>query len=219
MLFTLKKIASHFIDIPVEKRESRYSGQVEVALSQGQYKLSTSNAIYSFGKKYTSFGTAFKAIDIPAIPVKKVLVLGLGLGSVIDLLENHPTIERIVAIDADDIIIELAAKYLQSGLKSKVEFVCDDAEAFVKKNLEEFDLVLFDVFIEDLTPIQFMQPDFFKVLKQSIRKDGLLIFSKIEDSFRSKIENAQFEQKFTLVFPEAFSIDADGNRLFVWVNK
>jgi len=216
---SLYKALSYLVEIPIERRESRYSGQVAVTLSQGQYKLSTSNAIYSFGKRYTSFRTAFNVIDIHTLSVNEVLVLGFGLGSVVDLLERHPTIEHISAVDADDIIIELASKYLQSALKSKVEFVCDDAEIFLKNNQQKFDLVLFDVFIEDLTPVQFMQPDFFNVLKKSIDKNGILIFSKIEDSFRSKIENAQFEQKFIRVFPEAFSVDANGNKLFIWINK
>jgi predicted membrane-bound spermidine synthase len=90
-----------------------------VALSHGQYKLSTQNAIYSYGKKYTSFDKAFNAIDIQQQKVESVLVLGFGLGSVVDLLENHPSIKKIIAVDADEVIIDLAKKYLQSGLKSE----------------------------------------------------------------------------------------------------
>ncbi len=219
MSLALKKILSYFIDIPIENRESQFSGKISVAISQGQYKLSTQNAIYSYGKKYTSFDTAFKAIDIQKQPIKSVLVLGLGLGSVIDLLEHHPTIQQIVAVDFDNVIVALAQKYLQSSLKTKTSFVCADAADFIKNNQKKFDLVLFDVFIEDLTPIPFMQIEFLNTLKQSIQINGILLFSKIDDSMRSKIENAQFEQKFSVAFPESFSIDANGNKIFVWINK
>lgn len=215
----LKYILSYFFDITLEKRQSAFSGEVEVSLSHGQYKLSTQNAIYSYGIKYTSFDTAFKAIDIQQQKVESVLVLGFGLGSVVDLLENHPSIKKIIAVDADEVIIDLAKKYLQSGLKSNVEYYCSDAESFINNTHEQYDLILFDVFIEELTPIQFMQVNFLSNLKKNSAQNGTLLFSKIDDSFRSKIENAQFEKNFTAVFPEAFSIDANGNKVFAWYNK
>ncbi len=214
----LKKFLSYFFDFSIEKRQSRFSGEVEVALRQGQYMLSTHNAIYSFGNKYTSFDKAFRATAIHNRKVESVLVLGFGLGSVVDLLERHPSINNITAVDADDTIIELAKKYLQSGLKEKVRYVCADAEKFVAENNTQYDLILFDVFIGDLTPVQFMQPVFLKSLKGLIAPDGMLLYSKIDDSMRSRIENAQFETNFSAVFSEAFSIDANGNKLFAWVN-
>lgn len=219
MINKLKKILSYFFEFSIEKRQSEFSGEVSVSLSKGEYMLSTQNAIYSYGKNYTSFGMAFSAIEIQQQKVENVLALGFGLGSVVDLLENHPTIKKIVAVDADAVIIELAKKYLQSNLKYKVSYVCGDAEQFVLNEQAQFDLVLFDVFIEELTPIQFMQPVFLAALKKLIAPNGILLFSKINDSFRSKIENEQFEKNFSSVFPEAFSIDANGNKVFAWINK
>lgn len=218
MLF-LKKILSYIVDFPLEKQQSNFSGEVVVALSDGQYKLSTQNAIYSFGKKYTSFDVAFKAIDIQHQPIKTVLVLGFGLGSVVELLDNHQSIQTITAIDADSVIIDLAKKYLQSSFNNNIEFICDDAIHFVYNSKEKFDLVLFDVFIDTETPIPFMQKDFLVALKNQVNKNGLLLYSKINDSNVSKIENEQFESIFTEVYNESFSIDTNGNKVFTWINK
>ncbi len=215
----LKKILSYIYDFPIEKKQSRFSGEVCVSLHRGQYKLSTQNAIYSFGKNYTSFGVAFNAIDIFGQKIKNVLVLGFGLGSVVDLLENHPTIKNITAVDADAVIIELAQKYLQSNLKNKVTFACSDAEAFVRNENKKFDLILFDVFIDDITPMQFMKEDFLSLLKKLINQNGMLLYSKIDDSFKHKIENDLFEKTFSVVFPESFSISANGNKIFTWIDK
>lgn len=215
----LRKFISYFFDLTQEKVQSRYSGEVVVAYSRGQYKLSTSKAIYSFGKYYTSFDTVFRQLQVGERPVQSVLVLGFGLGSVVDLLGQHPSIQLITAVDADDVIMDLGKKYLQSGLKSKVEWVCADAAAFASTTTQTYDLVLFDVFIDDLTPVVFMQTEFLESLKKTVAPGGLLLFSKIHDSHHSKIENEQFEKRFTKVFPSAFSIDTDGNKLFCWENK
>lgn len=199
--------------------QSQFSGEVAVSFNKGQHKLSTKNAIYSFGKNYTSFDIAFKSIDIQNKKIESVLILGFGLGSVVDLLENHPTIKNISAVDADKVIIDLAKKYLQSNLKNKIEYICDDAEKFGLNTKQKFDLVLFDVFIDDLTPMPFIQINFLSILKNLVATDGILIFSKIDDSNKSKIENVQFEKKFNTVFHDSFSIDASGNKMFTWFNK
>jgi spermidine synthase len=215
----LKKIFSYLFEIPIEKKQSRYSGEVLVSLSDGQYKLSTKNAVYSFGKKYTSFDVAFKAIDIQQKKTETVLVLGFGLGSVVDLLENHTAIKEITAVDADDIIISLAKKYLQSILKNKTNYICTDAAKFISESRQTYDLVLFDVFIDNETPLLFMQKEFSSALKNCVSKNGILLFSKIEDSNKSRIENIHFESVFTGVFSESFSINTDGNKVFCWINN
>lgn len=216
---TFKKILSYIFNFPIEKIQSQYSGEVQVSLSDGQYMLSTKNAIYSFGKKYTSFDVAFNSIDIFSQKTQTVLVLGFGLGSVLDLLENHKTINKITAIDTDAIIIDLAKKYLQSNLKNKTNYVCKDAEKFVFETKQKYDLVLFDVFIHNETPIPFMQNKFLVALKNIVNENGMLLFSKIEDSTKSKIENQQFESVFTAVFKESFTINTNGNKVFAWINK
>lgn len=219
MLNSIKTVLSYLIDIPVEKRESQYSGSLEISISNGQYKLSTPNAIYSYGNKYTSFGIAFEKIKVEQYPIKSVLVLGLGLGSVIQMLATHTTIQHIVAVDADEVIIELAKKYLPNTQKYKIQFVCADAEIFMHNNTQQFDLVLFDVFIGSLTPVPFMQLDFLNTLHKSVKDNGILLYSKINDSLHSKIENTQFAHKFTQIFYDAFTIDAQGNLIFTWINK
>src|SRR4051812_4478184 len=97
-------LISYFIDLNVEKKNSKLSGPVAVALSRGEYKLSTENAIYSYGKNYTSFAGAFHTLDVLHREIENVLILGFGLGSVVDLLEKNTSIQKITAVDADDVI-------------------------------------------------------------------------------------------------------------------
>ncbi len=110
-----------------------------------------------------------------------------------DLLENHPTIKNITAVDADKVIIDLAKKYLQSNLKDKIEYICDDAEKFGLNTKQKFDLVLFDVFIDDETPIQFMQKDFLIALKNLVAISDFVLCKIIADSssIERLVESAQ----------------------------
>lgn len=213
------KIGSYIFDLPVEKKNSNYSGEVVVSIHEGQYKLSTQNAIYSFGKKYTSFDIAFQAIQVQQRNINEVLVLGFGLGSVVDLLEKQNTISSIIAVDIDEVIIDLAKKYLHTPLKSKVKFICADAIDYVSQETNKFDMLIVDLFIDDETPMPFMQADFLRKLKNLLSEDAVLLFSKIDDLQKHKIENIQFEQLFQQQFPNGFSIDAKGNKIFTWINS
>lgn len=219
MVSVFKKIASYLFDLTLEKRKSDLSGELTVSIHKGQYKLSTQDAIYSFGNEYTSFSTVFKALHIEKRTTEKVLILGFGLGSIVDLLRNNTSIKNITALDADKVVIELAKKYLNPALQEKVEFRCTDALYFTQNCIDAFDLVVFDVFIEDKTPVQFMQQEFLFLLKNLVKHNGLLLYSKMEDSLHSKIENYQFSKSFSSIFADAYTITTEGNRVYVWNNK
>jgi predicted membrane-bound spermidine synthase len=214
----LYKLASYVFEIPVEKRQSQYSGKVAVSFHQGQYKLSSANAVYSFGTYYTSFSIPFNALEVLSMNLPRVLVLGMGLGSVVNLLEKNKSIHLITAVDADAVILELAEKYLLSTLSAKVEFVCADAAAFLEDNRSPFELILVDLFVDDKTPVAFLQESFLLNLKKSLAANGLLFFSKLNTNRADTVENAQFEKIFSRVFPEAFTILADGNKVFCFRN-
>lgn len=214
----LKNIISYFFEIPIEKRQSTFSGTIEVALHKGQYKLSTNNAIYSFGTKYTSFDLAFKAINLQKYTFKNVLILGVGLGSVIQLLEKYSKVQSITAVDIDSEIIDLAKKYLPTSIND-IKYICEDAFTYLENHTDKYDLILADIFIDDKTPMQFMQTDFLNALNKTLNKNGWLLYSKINDSNFNKIENEQFEIKFSAVFNDSFSVDTNGNKMYVYCNR
>ena len=207
-------LASYVFEIPVEKRKSELSGEVVVSFHRGQYKLSTKNAIYSFGKNYTSFSIPFRVLNMVAQNIPAVLILGFGLGSVVDLLEKNKSMEKILAVDADPVIMELARKYLREELKNKIQFEVEDAEEFLQKNSQKFDLIIFDVFVDDKTPQKFRDEMFLRNLKNALNENGWLLYSQLDISFAGNDENSTLDKTFSTIFPEAFSIQADSNKIF-----
>lgn len=206
-------LASYLLELPVEKRQSRYSGELAVTFHRGQYKLSSANAVYSFGKHYTSFAIPFRMLHVHELPLHEVLILGFGLGSVAVLLAGHPQVEQITAVDADDVVLDLAKKYLVP-FREKIDFQCADAVEFLNSGSNRFDLIVSDIFIDDRTPVRMMQPEYLSALKERLAPEGLLLFSKLDMSNADHIENRQFEKHFRNIFPGAFTIQAEGNKLF-----
>lgn len=212
----LKWALSFFREIPVEQISSNFSGQLEISLHKGEWKLSTENAVYSFGKRYTSYALAFRKLYSKIQSVESVLVLGCGIGSVARLLENHPNLRHITAIDIDPAMIILAQKYWPVTLLDKTIFICDDAEDWVKSvNGIQFDMIIADLFIDDVTPTVFESASFMSALKKLLSKKGLLLFSRIHCSKAQQLKNKEFERTFKSVFQDGYMLPVGFNLMMV----
>lgn len=212
-----KKILSYFWDFKLETIQSNINGTCVVSYNKGHLKLSTSNAIYSFGDLYDSFKQAFDSISIKNYKVENCLLLGVGLGSVIQLLRQHPTLKTIDAVEIDDKIIDLCKKYLKTDYT--VNYIHQDAFQFVDDCTKTYDLIAVDLFIDDQTPEKFITKTFIQHLKRIGSAQCILLFSKLDVSRENKIENQKFGKLFSEIFPNAYSITTNGNIIFVSNNQ
>lgn len=213
-----QKLLSYFYEIPIEKVQSKYSGNLEVALHRGEWKLSTTHAIYSFGKHYTSFRIAFKTLNIEDFDIKNVLILGIGLGSVVRLLDQQKSIQSIVAIDIDPVVIQLAKKYWPDiSSKIKTTFHAVDALEWLKKNQksQKFDLIISDIFIDIETPENVANQEYLSLLSPILNENGILIYSRLNYKNYNKEDNQKFEKIFFGVFPASFIIPAQYNKMYI----
>ncbi len=184
----------------------------------GEWKLSSYNAIYSFGKYYSSYQIAFKKLKIGKFPAKNVLLLGIGLGSIIKLLLEHPTIQHVSAIDIDPEIIDLAKKYWPDmNQKFNTDFFNDDAinwlETYNKD--QQFDLILSDIFIDDQTPEKFLTEKYLYLIKERLSPKGMFIFSRINFTSAQQNDNADYEDTFKKVFPNYQVMPSKYNLMFI----
>lgn len=211
-----KKIASYFWEFKVEEIKSEYSEKLEVCYHKNNFKLSTKNAVYSFGNHYTSFKDAFNYININKQKIHSALILGVGIGSVVQQLNKNPYIQSITAVDIDKKIINLCQKYLKT--KFKIDYIQADAYHFLDINTNNYDLIIVDLFIDEITPSIFLSIAFLEMLNKSLSKNGFLLFSKLETTRQHKVENNNFSKLFSQLFPTSFSINTNGNKVFIFKN-
>lgn len=200
--------------LTLEETGSEQNPELSVVLDRGRLQLLSGDAIYSWDDLYKNFLVAFDQLDIGERPVKDVLVLGLGLGSVPYMLEKVFRCQyRYVAVEWDETIAELASKYTLSRLSSPIEIVIADAEVFVQVTEEQFDMVVADIFEDDLTPPQFETADFLRDCDELLRPGGLLLFNRLHGGSQAvrSITERFFERDFKNVFPAARAIDTGGN--------
>ncbi len=209
---------SYIRDADIETTQSNYNDLLRVVLRRGRYQLQTRHAIYSYGDLYDNFRKTFEKIRITNCPVKNVLILGVGLGSIPFMLEKRfGKIYAYTGVEIDGTVLQLAQKYVLNDLKSPMMFHLTDAEIFVSVCREKFDLICMDVFIDDKVPSGCETPAFLQQLKKLLTpKTGILLFNKLAatPSDRSK-SGFFFDTHFKKIFPDADFLEIDGNYILI----
>lgn len=202
----------------MEQASSEQNPELSVVLDRGRFQLLSGDAIYSWDDLYRNFDLAFQALDLKQYPYQDVLLLGLGLGSVPFLLEKKHKLEYCyTAVEWDETVAELAEKYTLSRLKSPIETVIADAEVFVEICEDTYDVLIVDIFEDDLTPPQFETKEFLLACDQLLKPGGILLFNRLYSSVANKTFTTRFfERKFKPVFQDATYIDTKGNWILVY---
>ena len=211
-----KRWLSYLFEFHIESTSSAVNEQLHISFYKNQYQLFTKNAIYSFGDLYNNFKQAFKLLQLPADHAK-VLVLGLGLGSVPLILEKrHHKTYAFTAIEIDEEVIALTSKYTLPQLQSSMTMICTDAMAWVMQCEEKFDLIAIDIFLDDLIPERFEQKDFLTKVKSLIAPKGILLYNRLAFTTEDKeLSKVFFENNFMPVFENGTFLEVHRNWMLV----
>lgn len=200
----------------IEEHSSLYNPHLYVVLKKGRLQLCTQEAIYSYADKYDNFRDAFDEIRVSDKKIKKVLLLGLGLGSIPYMLENnYDCIYDYTAIEIDPVICQLADKYVLSELKSMIQIYPIDALEYFQWNRETFDLIAMDIFQSATVPIQFESMEFMKKLKDTLNPEGILLFNRLNDDLSNRERNKQFLKDWKKVFEKGQFIETRNNHVYI----
>ena len=204
---------SYLSEIHLETVSSKISKQLHVSLIKGRLQLYTDRVIYSWEDLYRNFKSAVNKLNWSRFKPETVLILGLGLGSVIQIVEKKSKKPlRITAVEIDEHVLYLVNKYSSSKFKSPVEYICADAYSFIIQNKRKFDLILFDIFIDDDIPSQFQTLSFARKLSQSLTDSGIMLYNRIAmepDQIMASME--YFDQVYSRVFPSAVILEVKTN--------
>jgi spermidine synthase len=212
----IQKILSYIKDLSLEETFSEFNPHLEVLLVNGRHQLITKDAIYSYDDKYDNFYESFKKINWNKFKPQKVLVLGLGLGSVIYILEKKfKLLFDYTAVEIDSEIVRMAHKYTLRDLKSYVEVMLVDAENYLNITSENYDLILMDIFQSAKIPARFESEDFIEQLKSRLNQDGLLFYNRMNANESDKESNVIFDSNFNHIFPNCRSIPIKDNLMYV----
>lgn len=214
----IRRWLSYLWEQRLETASSEHNEYLAVTLVDGRLQLVAEDAIYSFGDYYLNFRKVFEATDFSLLPAHaEVLILGLGLGSIIDLLERHLGLAyNYVAVEIDPVIIELASRYSLPEFQSPIELREADAETFLQLDARQYDLICVDVFQDATVPAHLDSKNFLNLVSQALAPNGLLIYNRLACNAATRTKaRAYYDTVFQPAFPAPHLFDTGGNYMLL----
>jgi spermidine synthase len=168
------RIETEYNDIFITKR--RHELTMSFQLKGFDYTESVANLadFDDLPVRYTQVMTV-GAVYPPEI--KKVLMIGLGGGSISGYLGRFMAHVEIDTVEVDPGVIAAAKKYFGMKETTRVRYLEGDGRVFLNRNKQTYDLILLDAFQGGYVPFHLLTREFYALLKQRLAPGGVAVFN------------------------------------------
>lgn len=160
--------------------------------------MDSKNTNYSYGSLQRILRRGLQSIGFKNIKdSNSILVLGIAGGSVIKTLVNEIDFKgEITGVEIDPEIISLANKYFKLNEINNLTIIIEDANQFVQKTNQTFDLIIIDIFQDNSMPEFLFETVFIENTKSLLIPGGYLLFNTMihtkSDQERNKLYRNHF---------------------------
>lgn len=143
---------------------------------------------------------------------RRVLMVGLGGGSIPTVLQRLAPGASVDVVEIDDAVVRVAERFFRFRQTDTMKVSVVDARVFVKRALQRnqrYDLILLDAFTGDYIPEHLMTKEFLLECRQLLTPDGVLAANTFAVSelyhHESTTYQAAFGEVLTLRSPDSLN--------------
>lgn len=144
---------------------------------------------------------------------RKVLIVGLGGGSMVRFLRRHDPEVEVEAIDIDPVVVDIARRWFGTRDDARAKLLVADGFDFLATTPARYDVIYMDAFLkpsmitdETGVPLRLKTVAFFRQLQERLAPGGVVVFNVNEhdavDDDLSALREA-FGQTYVLRVPPA----------------
>jgi len=174
-----KKLLSYLWPVVEARKSSILNPNLELRWEHGRLVLNTERANYSYGSLHEVMRVAIDGLS--EADMKKLLLLGLGGGSVLTIIRKKQFRNtHVTAVELDPLILDIAAAYFNIGNDHQCTLVQADALDYVQKTGEaRFSCIIDDLFTDLVKPDFATNPAYAIALHRILLPDGMLVINVI----------------------------------------
>jgi len=188
----------------LETRSSKYNGDVKVLKTWGMGTYIQCNGLTQSGgiveQIWKSTLKKIKSNDF-----NKILILGLGGGTLAKLLRKKYPSAKITGVEIDPIMIELGKKYLRLD-DFNVDIKIQDADSF---KLKGYDLVIIDTYLGD---------KYVDLFNKDLLESKVVVFNRLFYGNKKK-EALKFGKKLERLFKKVDVYYPTANLMYICYNR
>jgi spermidine synthase len=115
---------------------------------------------------------------------KRVLIVGLGGGSMVHFLKKYDPELTVDVLDIDPAIVRIADKYFGVRSEGKIDVITADGIKYIAETKNEYDVIYMDAFLKPSgktdvngVPLELKTGDFFKLMQKKLSPGGVVVFN------------------------------------------
>lgn len=194
----------------IYKTTSKFSGEIKVIDHVFERRLVVGGLTQSGGIVKGMWGKALNQSFIVShlSLISNVLILGLGAGTVVEVINKKWPDAKIIGVEIDPIIIEIGKKYFGLNQIENLEIILDDAINFIHNTKyiihnTRYDLIIVDLYKGYAVENNINNIEFLQKIAQKSAKNSFVIFNILKpqtNNFEAKI----FLDKLSRIFKDIF---------------
>jgi spermidine synthase len=208
-MIIIKKLLSYFYPVTVSKIKSDHTPGLETRLENGKLVLNAAHANYSYGALHRVMLQSLLKVNITAD--KNCLLLGMGGGSAIKIIQSLSNQTKIDAVEIDNAIISVAEKEFNVHQNKNLKIINADAFNYVETCPANYDLIIIDLFIDDAVPAKVFSMQFLYCCKSLLNPNGKAILNA---AIPHKVFIQEKENVLKEVFTEVSQELIEGNVVY-----
>jgi spermidine synthase len=207
-----KRVISYVVPQTIEVGKTALGQTYEVNYENGHKVLNSANVNYSFGSLHQIMLKGIVEVLKTHQP-KSILMLGLGAGSALQILQNkcHWPF-AVTAVEIDPEIVALAQSHFGLGQYKQLTILVADAESAVYGfDDAQFDLIIDDVFWDDTIPEFCLTEKYLNAVKRLIGQEGIYWRNTMANE-----KSEMYRQTYETHFPKVHFLEHKqyGNKLY-----
>ena len=177
---------SYIWPVTIKNYSSSHSGELYIRYFLGKKVLDSKHTNYSFGGLQKVLKRALELLPFN-LDTKKILILGLGAGSVLETIrKQHSKTAHITGVEIDATILQIAHEEFGIAEYPLTKLVQEDATVFIANNADTYDLIIIDLFIIDTIPEAALEATFLKQVVKAMEPGGCMVFNTIPETLSSE---------------------------------
>ena len=139
---------------------------------------------------------------------RRVLIVGLGGGTIPSFLHHHFPKMTIDVVDIDPDIVDVAKKFFGFREDATMRAFVDDGRRFIEKSRGRYDIIFLDAFSSDDIPYHLSTREFLQSAREAITPSGLVV-ANIWSRYSNPLYDSMV-RTYQDVFEELYILDVRG---------
>ena len=158
--------------------------------------------------------TAFVGLALADAP-RRMLVVGVGGGTLPMFLRRHYPDATIDAVDIDPQVIDVARKFLGFREDATLRAHVADGRAFIEAVREPYDVIFLDAFSSSELPAHLTTREFLQAVRRALTPSGVVV-GNVWDRYANRLYDSML-RTYQDVFDELYilSVQSAGNKILL----